>query len=97
MAGDDDLLDTTINTGSEVSLDPTAELTAVLEDLEALLKNGEVIASLTTRGINSSIALVALTGLRAYLEGRKADAAEDLGTAAEEVRGRLAAIAKDQA
>lgn len=87
---DDDLIDTTIDTGQEVALDPRAELAAVVDDLEALLKNGEVIGSLTSRGINASLALLAVSGLRAYLAGHKAEAAEDLGTAAEEIRGRIA-------
>jgi hypothetical protein len=88
---DDDLLETTVDTGQEVALDPRGEIDAVMDDLEALLKNGEVIGALTTRGINASIALVAVSGLRAYLQGHKAEAAEDLGTAAEEIRGRIAA------
>ena len=92
---DENLLDTTLSTGEEVTLDPLAELGAVLDDLEALLKNGDVVGKLTEKGVNSSIALVAMTGLRAYLEGRKAEAAEDLGTAAEEVRGRLAVLEKN--
>jgi hypothetical protein len=87
---DDNILDTTIDTGDEVMLDPSVEIDAVLDDLESLLKNGEVIGALTSRGINASIALVAATGLRAYLKGRKADAAEDLATAAEEIKGRNA-------
>ena len=82
--------DTTIDTGQEIALDPRAELEAVVDDLEALLKNGEVIGSLTVRGINASIALIAVSGLRAYLKGNKAEAADDLGTAAEEIRGRIA-------
>jgi hypothetical protein len=86
---DDDILDTTIDTGTEVVLDPSSELDAVLDDLEALLKNGEVIGALTSRGINASLALVAATGLRAYVKGDKRAAAEDLGTAAEEIRGRI--------
>ncbi len=86
---DDDILDTTIDTGSEVVLDPVSELDAVLDDLESLLKNGEVIGALTHRGINASLALVAATGLRAYVKGDKAAAAEDFATAAEEIRGRI--------
>ncbi len=88
---EDDLLDTTIDTGDEIVLDASAEIDAVLDDLEALLKNGEVIGALTLRGINASIALVAATGLRAYLKGKKVDAAEDLATVAEEIKGRIAA------
>lgn len=86
-----DHIDHTIDTGQEVALDPSAELGAVMDDLEALLKNGEVIGMLTTRGVNSSLALVAMSGLRAYIEGKKAEAAEDLGTASEEIRLRMAA------
>ena len=91
---EDDLLENTQTTGVEVELDPRAEITAVLDDLESLLKNGDVIGALTNRGINSSLALVALDGLRSYLAGDKAAAADDLGTVAEEIRARLAASAK---
>jgi hypothetical protein len=88
---EDHVLDTTIDTGNEMVLDPTAEIDAVMDDLESLLKNGEVIGALTNRGINASLALVAVSGLRAYLKGDKAEAAEDLGTVAEEIGGRIAA------
>jgi hypothetical protein len=91
MANENDILDNTFDGGLEVTVDPFHELDAVLDDLEALLKNGEVIGALTSRGINGSLALVAAGGLRAYLEGRKADAAEDLATAAEEIRARIQA------
>jgi hypothetical protein len=91
MASENDILDNTFDGGLEVTVDPFRELDAVLDDLEALLKNGEVIGALTSRGINGSLALVAAGGLRAYLEGRKADAAEDLATAAEEIRARIQA------
>jgi hypothetical protein len=91
---DDDILETTQTTGVEVELDPRTEINAVLDDLESLLKNGDVVGALTNRGINASLALVALDGLRSYLAGEKAAAAEDLATAAEEIRGRLAASTK---
>lgn len=87
---DEDLLETTINPGEEVNLDPSREISAVLDDLEALLKNGEVIGALTTKGVNASIALVALDGLRHYLQSEKAEAAEDFATVTEEIKGRLA-------
>lgn len=90
---DDDDLETTISTGEEISIDPSAELDAVLDDLEGLLKNGEVTQALAARGVNTSLALTALAGLRAYLAGDKAGAAEDLGTVAEEITARLAASA----
>ena len=62
---EDDLMDQhTIDTGQEIALDPRAELDAVVDDLEALLKNGEVIGSLTARGINGSLALVVVSGLK---------------------------------
>ena len=47
------------------------------------------------RGINASLALLAADALRAYLSGKKAEAAEDFATVAEEIRGRLAASAED--
>ncbi|WP_437534131.1 hypothetical protein WME79_08540 [Sorangium sp. So ce726] len=75
-------------------IDPGPELAAVFDDLETLLKNGDVIEVLTARGINASLALLAADALRAYLAGRKADAAEDFATVAEEIRGRLAASAE---
>lgn len=90
----DDILDTTYDSGNEQSLDPLAELTAVMDDLEALLKSGEVVSALTSRGINASIAALAAAGLHSYLQGRKAEASDDLGTAAEEIRGRIAVAGK---
>jgi hypothetical protein len=89
MAHEDDLLDTTLDPSIEFTLDPLKEIEAVLDDLEALLKNGEVIGALTACGINASLALLAAGGLRAYLAGKKAEAADDLATAADEIRGRI--------
>jgi hypothetical protein len=89
-----DLLETTVDTGVEINLDAGAELTAVLDDLEALLKNGEVIGGLTAKGVNASLALVAIDGLRNYLAAKKSEAADDFATVADEIRGRLAATAK---
>jgi hypothetical protein len=86
----DDPLETTINPGVEVTLDPSREISAVLDDLDALLKNGDVIGALTIRGINASLALVAVSGLRHYLQNQKAEAAEDFSTVAEEIQSRLA-------
>jgi hypothetical protein len=91
MAQEHDVLDHTLDPCIEVTLDPQRELEAVLDDLEALLKSGEVIGALTARGINASLALVAAGGLRAYLAGKKAEAADDLATAADEIRGRIQA------
>ncbi|MFO0616597.1 MAG: hypothetical protein U0414_28650 [Polyangiaceae bacterium] len=70
-------------------MDPTKELKEVLSDLEHLLKNPDVVSALSERGVNASLALVALEGLGAYLVGDKAQAAEDLKCVAEEIEGRL--------
>ena len=68
-----------------------AELDGLFDELDTLLKNRDVESSLASRGINTSLAMVAADGLRAYLKGDKARAAEDLGTAAEEIAHRLKA------
>jgi hypothetical protein len=65
-----------------------AELDGLFDELDALLKNRDVEQALAARGINTSLAMVAADGLRAYLKGDKARAAEDLGTAAEEIEHR---------
>lgn len=75
---------------------PLEELMDVLSEVETLLKNQEVSAALAEKGVNSSLAMVALDGLRAYVSGDKARAAEDLGTFAEEVAGRLALASGEQ-
>jgi hypothetical protein len=84
----------TLSLGGEATVDPMRELDEVLGDLEALLKNGDVGSALAERGVNTSLALVAVEGLRAYLHGAKAQAADDLGTVAEEIAGRLARSAE---
>lgn len=84
---DDD--DRDVPLGQTFRVDPTQEVSNVLDELEDLLKNGDVIESLSNKGINASLALVAIDGLRAYLDGRKAEAADDLGTVAEEIRARI--------
>jgi hypothetical protein len=86
---DDDDDDRNVSLGKTVAVDPSREVASVMDELEDLLKNGDVIEALSNKGINASLALVAIDGLRAYLEGRKAEAADDLGTVAEEIRGRL--------
>jgi hypothetical protein len=76
------------------------EIDDLFDDFDALLKNPDVGAALTERGVNTSLAMVAADGLRAYLKGEKARAAEDLGTAAEEIAHRLGTAAeakKDEA
>jgi hypothetical protein len=64
-------------------------LDALLGDLENLLKTPSVGLSLGSRGVNTSIVLVAVQGLRAYIRGNKAQAADDLATAADELGARL--------
>jgi hypothetical protein len=75
---------------------PLGEITDVLGELDTLLKNPDVGAALAERGVNISLALVGVDGLRAYLEGDKERAAEEFSTLAEEVTARLA-VARDLA
>ena len=75
---------------------PLRELDDVFEDLVTLLKNPEVGAELTSRGINVSLAIVGAEGLAAYVHGEKARAADDLLTVAEEIKSRLAAGAENE-
>jgi hypothetical protein len=70
--------------------DADKELELLMEELDTLLKNPDVGALLTARGVNTSLALLVADALHAYLKGRKKEAAEDLGTAAEEIASRLA-------
>jgi len=65
------------------------EIDDLMDELELLLKRGDTVAALSEAGINVSLALVAANGLRAYLAGKKAEAAEDLATVGEEIFARL--------
>jgi hypothetical protein len=65
----------------------------VLEDAERLLKTPAVDADCARRGVNTSLALLAIQGLRAYLAGDHVASADDLGTVAEEIRARREAAA----
>jgi len=67
------------------------EIDDLFDELDGLLKNVDVESDLATRGVNVSLAIVAADGLRAYLHGDKARAADDLGTVAEEILARLKA------
>ena len=71
--------------------DVMKEIAEVFADLDELLKNPDVGAELTNRGVNVSLAIVAADALRAYLAGEKERAAEDFETVAEEIAARLAA------
>lgn len=64
-------------------------LDSLLSELEHLLKAPEVGLGLGARGVNTSIALLAAQGLHAYVQGNKAQAVDDLATAAEELGARL--------
>lgn len=72
-----------------------AELEDVFDELDVLLKNPEVGAALAESGVNVSLAMVAADGLRAYLQGNKVRAQEDLSTVAEEIAARLASSKQD--
>ena len=72
-------------------MDPEREIAALFDELDQLLKNPDVVASLTERGINASLAATAAHGVRAYLAGDKRVAADDLATVAEEIAARLGA------
>lgn len=65
------------------------EIESLFEELDQLLKNPDVGAVLAARGINTSLAMTAADGLRAYLRGDKKQAAEDLATVAEEIAARM--------
>ena len=67
------------------------ELREVLDDLATLLKNPDVGAVLTQRGVNTSLAIVAAEALTAYVEGDRERAAEDFDTVAEEIKTRTLA------
>jgi hypothetical protein len=87
---DNDINDPTASSEATPA-DATKGLAEHLRELEALLKDGGVIAALTSRGVNASLGLVAVHGLRAYLiEAKKAQAADDFATVSEEIFARLA-------
>jgi hypothetical protein len=75
----------------------TKEIDGLFDELDDLLKNPEVQAVLTARKVNASIALLVGDGLRAYLQGEKEKAIEDLSVAAEEIAQRYAQAAKGEA
>ena len=91
MGRREDELEQTMTSETDPLGDPIRELVAVLDEVDVLLKNGDVMAALTARGINASLALLVAHGLRAYVTGKKLDAVDDLTPAAAEIRARLAA------
>jgi hypothetical protein len=73
------------------------EVDGLFDEMDDLLKNPDVQTALGELKVNSSIALLAADGLRAYLKGDKETAMEDLSTAAEEIAQRFAQSAKGDA
>ncbi|HWO14585.1 MAG TPA: hypothetical protein VNN80_34020 [Polyangiaceae bacterium] len=69
--------------------DGRAVATRLLEEVEALLKDPHLALDFGRRGVNTSLALLGVQGVIAYLDGNKARAIEDLATVAEEIRARL--------
>ena len=63
-------------------------LSRLLADVEGLLKQPTVGIELARRGVNTSIALLAVQGVAAYLEGNERRASDDLRTVADEIRAR---------
>jgi hypothetical protein len=64
-------------------------LSELFNQLELLLKSRTVGVELAARNVNASLALVAVQGLRSYLRGDRARAAEDFATVAEELFARM--------
>jgi hypothetical protein len=60
----------------------------LLEEATVLLKEPHLAFDFARHGVNTSLALLAVQGSIAYLDGNKLRAAEDLATAAEEIRAR---------
>ena len=61
----------------------------LLSEVEALLKHPTVSVELGHRGVNASIAILAVQALSAYMEGNRARAQDDFATVADEIRARL--------
>ncbi|MET0591065.1 MAG: hypothetical protein ABW133_00095 [Polyangiaceae bacterium] len=61
----------------------------LLDELDEVLKKPDVSVYLNEKGVTAGVALLIADGLRAYLQGKKEEAADDLGTAAEEIVARI--------
>jgi hypothetical protein len=70
------------------SHDGTQVLDRLLDDAEAILKTPTAANDFARRRINTSLALLAVQGIRSYLAGDHVRSAEDLATVAEEIRAR---------
>jgi hypothetical protein len=75
---------------------PLSEIDDVIAELETLLKNPDVGEALAAKGVNISLAMLAMDGLHAYLKGDKAKSVEDMTHFAEEVAARAKESAKDK-
>ena len=67
---------------------PENEIDDVFEELETLLKNPEVVAALTAKGVNTSVATMAMDGLHEYLRGNRDKAIDEMSQFVEEVKAR---------
>jgi hypothetical protein len=70
------------------------ELDDILDELETFLKNPQAESDLAGRGINISLALTIVDGLRAYAHGDKSKAVLELETVADEIAARMARAGK---
>ena len=61
----------------------------LLREIEALMKHPSVAVELGHRGVNSSIAILAVQALSAYVDGQRARALDDFATVTDEIRARL--------
>ena len=64
------------------------EIDDVFEELEMLLKNPDVVAALTAKGVNTSLATMAMDGLHEYLRGDRAKAIDEMSQFVEEGTAR---------
>jgi hypothetical protein len=90
---EDDDLTKTVQMHSAAQIDPTGEIETVLGELNDLLKNGDVGTALAVKGINGSVAILAIQALTSYLRGDKAQAADDFQAVSEEIKDRLSLAA----
>jgi hypothetical protein len=63
-------------------------LSRLLMEVEELLKQPSIGFELAKGNVNTSIALLAVQGLIAYVQGNERRASEDFETAAEEIKSR---------
>lgn len=68
---------------------PLDELDEVLDELEKRLKRPDAGADLTAAGVNVSLALTLVDGVRAYVHADKKKALLELETATDEIAARM--------